>query len=315
MNKTRRKEKYEQRKQNGLCVRCGKPSETKQIFCNTCRDRKHATDKNLRNKRKEKGLCPDCKKYTENGVRCDRCKKTSNMRQKALTKKRKQEGCCDDCGKPADGKIYCDGCKNKRKERTNKLRITDPIKFKELRRKHMATWRNKCLVSGLCWRCGNNSIKTGKKMCAECLKKRHGEHKKRHTARISQGMCRFCGINPITGTTSNSCDECFIKKMSQRYFPDNVQIGKKILLDVFKRQNAKCPYTGITLVLGTNATLDHKVPTSRGGENHMSNLQWVYYGKDFNVNMMKRDILEENFLKAINTIYANIRTMDTGTRN
>jgi hypothetical protein len=78
---------------------------------------------------------------------------------------------------------------------------------------------------------------------------------------------------------------------------------------LIEQQHGKCPYTGISLVLGHNASLDHKASKSRGGSNDLSNLQWVYYGDDFDVNMMKRDTTEENFVKAINIMYENFRTM------
>jgi hypothetical protein len=62
------------------------------------------------------------------------------------------------------------------------------------------------------------------------------------------------------------------------------------------------------LILGENATLDHKIPRSKGGTADILNLQWVYYDQEFNVNTIKRDMSEENFLKAINTIYEHTKS-------
>ncbi len=50
--------------------------------------------------------------------------------------------------------------------------------------------------------------------------------------------------------------------------------------------------TGVELIRGVNASLDHKFPTSRGGSSSVENLQWVTK----TVNLAKRDMTVEEFL-------------------
>lgn len=64
------------------------------------------------------------------------------------------------------------------------------------------------------------------------------------------------------------------------------------LLAVFVKQKGKCAYTGELLILGDNASLDHKMPKSRGGEDVSSNLQWVTW----NVNDCKRALTHDEFV-------------------
>jgi hypothetical protein len=44
--------------------------------------------------------------------------------------------------------------------------------------------------------------------------------------------------------------------------------------------------------VGQNASLDHKLPISRGGENEPGNIRWV----DISVNSMKNDKTHEEFI-------------------
>jgi hypothetical protein len=58
------------------------------------------------------------------------------------------------------------------------------------------------------------------------------------------------------------------------------------------KQDYTCPYTGIRLVLGQNATLDHIIPKSKGGTNTLDNLQWVHEW----INWMKHDSPHDVFV-------------------
>ena len=294
------REKYHFRKQHHLCIRCEEKT-SKGIFCEKCKNRKHETDKALRERRKQNKLCQCCGKKCTNKCHCDDCRKKINKQESIVRKFRKENDLCQDCGKKSlPNEIYCQLCKNKRSIRVKKIKQRDPIKFKERKHVAMQKRREKCFKAGICWRCGD-PVSLSKKMCNRCLCKRHGETKKLSERRLSQGLCKFCGLN-TPAIKSESCISCFLTRMSKRYFSD-INQGKQILLEIFEEQNGRCPYTNIALSLGVNATLDHIIASSNGGKTEKNNLQWVYYGNDFDVNMMKRNMSEENFIKAINTIY------------
>lgn len=71
----------------------------------------------------------------------------------------------------------------------------------------------------------------------------------------------------------------------------------KAILD---HQEYRCPYTGDLLILGDNASLDHKLPQSRYPElkSDLNNVQWVTKG----INIMKWNHTHEEFIEMIHKI-------------
>lgn len=60
-------------------------------------------------------------------------------------------------------------------------------------------------------------------------------------------------------------------------------------------KNSRCPYTGIKLIPGVNASLDHIVPKCNGGSDELSNLQWVHIW----INKMKFCSDEDEFVRKL----------------
>jgi 5-methylcytosine-specific restriction endonuclease McrA len=58
-------------------------------------------------------------------------------------------------------------------------------------------------------------------------------------------------------------------------------------------QNGKCALTCETLIPGTNASLDHIIPKSKGGTSAIDNLQWVLTS----INSGKHDLTQEEFIR------------------
>jgi len=65
-----------------------------------------------------------------------------------------------------------------------------------------------------------------------------------------------------------------------------------------EEQEYKCVYTGIVLIPGRNASLDHILPISRGGTHEIENLQWV----DIQINRMKTDMTHQEFIQMCHKI-------------
>ena len=70
------------------------------------------------------------------------------------------------------------------------------------------------------------------------------------------------------------------------------------LMESFDKQGGRCIYTGVNLIMGDNATLDHKVPKSRGGSDSIENIQWVTR----TINQMKTDMTHEEFVQMCLTV-------------
>lgn len=66
---------------------------------------------------------------------------------------------------------------------------------------------------------------------------------------------------------------------------------KKIIIDLWTKQNGKCAITGDQLIPGVNIHVDHIVPLYRGGNSDPSNLRLI---KDY-VNKLKGSLLDEEF--------------------
>lgn len=66
--------RYEERKAQHLCVRCGKPQDGYYVFCSSCREKMKESGVIRRQQLKADGLCQWCRKPVSNGhALCDDC--------------------------------------------------------------------------------------------------------------------------------------------------------------------------------------------------------------------------------------------------
>lgn len=172
-----------------------------------------------------------------------------------------------------------------------------------------AALREKRKAAGLCVNGDKRQSVPGKTVCSECLEQIRGYGVRRTTQRKSDGLCLGCGA--VLKNEYVSCDECRAKASEQntrRYHEHrsmgkctwcdqpadagircryhwfkclaskhgiNTEEGVEMLIRIFDAQCGLCALTGAELIPGTNASLDHKLPTSRGGTNDESNLHWT----------------------------------------
>ncbi len=123
-NEARRKEVRAQRKKEGICTYCGKPvNKVSNSVCEDC-SRKYGEIR-LRKYRayRKKNLCGDCGKPTKAGqARCDKCLDRQNLNATTHYENAKARGTCHLCGLPVDGKIRCPSCDDKAKARQKPYR-------------------------------------------------------------------------------------------------------------------------------------------------------------------------------------------------
>jgi len=106
----------------------------------------------------------------------------------------------------------------------------------------------------------------------------------------SVDICNKKSILSGKKTKELLCVVCYLKRFSKKYLGRSTRWEE--IEKMFNSQNGKCYYSGITLVIGDNASIDHRVPRSKDGKNEISNLNFV----DWRVNVMKRSLLEEDFI-------------------
>lgn len=114
--------------------------------------------------------------------------------------------------------------------------------------------------------------------------------RERQERRRKAGICKVCPL-PITG----ECRFCLYhwihdaKKYTGHNDPEFI-LG---LIQKLKDQGYRCAVTGDLITPGLNASLDHIVPRSAGGEATLDNLQWVTK----QVNTAKSNLSSQEFIE------------------
>lgn len=126
--------------------------------------------------------------------------------------------------------------------------------------------------------------------CKTCHRERDKGVKKRLYQRRKQGqICVKCR-SPRMPHHNLFCEACWVYDRAVYVLggPEHVVTLHRI----WDRQQGRCRYTGELLTPGLNASIDHIVPRSRGGDNSEANLQWVTR----QINLMKTDMTHDEFL-------------------
>lgn len=114
-----------------------------------------------------------------------------------------------------------------------------------------------------------------------------------YARRRAAGTCSRCDEKP---TVHSLCLLHWFKNVASTHIGSSA--CWRGLKDLFDLQEGRCAYTGELLIPGVNASLDHIVPSTRGGTSDPDNIQWVAY----RINRMKTDMTEEEFLSACRSI-------------
>lgn len=253
------------RRQQGLCRTCGEPAGGRYL-CAAHLARSNGAQRTRKQRRIARGLPPTTE--AERGSR-SRYKKRCRVSWGRL-------GLCRGCGRILDGDYQtCVRCRERRR-----------------RNKPTEAHRQALRDAGLCTACGktNDSPTT---TCSTC-KAKVSRARNAVVARYrEQGLCS-CGERPQS--VGLACEECWFKARARDCAGSTSQWQALRLLLI--AQGFCCAYSGKRLELGPDATIDHKVPRSRGGSNDISNLQWV----SRRVNSMKTDFTHEEFIAACRII-------------
>jgi hypothetical protein len=107
------------RKENNLCVYCGKSMDRKGIYCISCNDRwNNFKFNNYTLKLHNENKCTDCGKILDReGWFCLECAAKLRIRGKELATYRRENNLCVQCGIPVIGYRYCQKCRDARMEK------------------------------------------------------------------------------------------------------------------------------------------------------------------------------------------------------
>jgi hypothetical protein len=217
--------------------------------------------------------CLDCDNGTVFGCKyCSKCLEKARIRSAARYERLKSQRLCKMCSRPmlADKGIYCENCKIVRSE----------------------TWfRRK--KENICVVCGNRPKTNGLK-CESCYLSCQKSTKERCNRKMSAGLCIHCN-QPLIN--KRLCLTHYLKFAAKFHLRTSKRWRE--LKELFDNQQGICPYTKKKMTLGENASIDHIIPKSRGGTLEITNLQWVYC----KVNIMKSDMLKDEFIDLVKTIY------------
>jgi hypothetical protein len=148
-------------------------------------------------------------------------------------------------------------------------------------------------AEGRCRDCGSSDT-NGKARCPEHLTRGRQSANKLNQKRRGQGLC-YCGNPPVVGL---SCEVCWFRNIAKLRTGSAKRAST--IKAILEKQKYRCAYTGEGLLIGVNASLDHKTPTSRGGrKDDPSNLQWV----SERINRMKTDFTHDEFISTCGQIY------------
>lgn len=230
-------------------------------------------------------ICHICKKESDGKFYCKTCRVEENKKSKKRRTKRFNAGICTVCGKRNDGKTtLCSFCQKKHAEYARK-------KDKER------------LISGMCrvTQCKNKKLENN--MFCETHRLRNLKLSDvRFFKSLNQGLCFHCSIERYmdcykdrSDIKSKFCQTCYLKNLSSRHLGG---VSKwKELLNILIKQSYTCPYSGDTIVLGVNDSIDHILPKGKYPEKQqdINNLRWV----SRTVNIMKYDLLDDEFCTEI----------------
>jgi hypothetical protein len=106
----------------------------------------------------------------------------------------------------------------------------------------------------------------------------------------SKSLCTNCSRQKME-TSAYLCETHWFRKIAKS---NGIVNGGDAVKKLIEDQNYICPYTGKRLVLGLNASIDHKNPRSRFPDtwNRIENIEWV----DIYVNSAKREMTKEEFI-------------------
>lgn len=219
-----------------------------------------------------------CRRPPEPGkTRCVKHLTASRDASRERLARLKAAGLCTWCGEsPSNGRRYCDACRSR------------ALVAQKNERSARA-------AAGMCPRCGNRPPANGGKVCEQCSAMHRRNMNNRFKRLRDAGRCSSCGAEATAG---GLCHRCWLRDKARAHLGSGAHEAVEALQAAWDKQNGRCRYTGEALVPGENASVDHAIPTSRGGARSADNIEWT----TLRINRMKSDMTPEEFVALIRLI-------------
>jgi hypothetical protein len=286
----------------GLCVACGGPLDSTGVRCAACQDhhreqtKKRAAERYA--ERRSAGLCATCGKPSEDGTAyCPACRAAHRWSGKKSAIKvrldRDEAGLCIQCGAARDNET----------KRCAKCRDQHAAETKE----RMEATRKDWAAAGKCSNCGGPR-EPNYRLCAECRSVAvAANHRRRVRVRQAGNVCVRCGELPWR-EHKTKCRYHFVYDLLHNYaaalgYPRVPEELVEAMAAKLESQEFKCAYTGIPLVVGGNASMDHILPKADRPDLALTaeNIVWI----DRDVNTAKRKFSLAHILQMSKSIVEN----------
>jgi len=273
--KARRKLILKWRRFLGLCIGCGADAWGNAL-CDRCQDRQNKATAKRREKLKTNNLCQECGKNIVNsgGYRCDSCIELMRLRKdKRICV---SDGCCNVA---AFGMSLCQDCIDLKESESQSCKVYF-VKCPDC--KKLFTANNLGLKR--CWNC--KEIKR-KKSDRDAKRAKKG-------LKLLKKTCAYYRCNNTFFTYDSkkiTCSKLCSKRMMQRNKGQRERVRRNLkrlgnkyietvdLRELFIRDHGRCRICGrkLNLIRSNNhklqATVDHIIPLSQGGEHSYRNTQ------------------------------------------
>lgn len=207
-----------------------------------------------------------------------RAQQAENRRQ--LRAERMAKGYCVRCNKPNldnPGTERCVACREKENAHAKRAR----------KEKKLANCCSKCGVP----LDSETESPTHKSMCLNCAEAQVESLRQLRAKRKANRECVHCGVSLTVEVEGFDCVECVLKATALHWMGTSTKWEE--LKELLEKQDHKSIYTGRVIQVTREATVDHKIPRSRGGTGDIENLQWI----EFQINLSKSDMTHKEYLE------------------
>lgn len=166
------------RRDNGLCVHCGKAARPDRKMCQTCADKDRENEKRCVARKAKQGICSEhgcSNKPKPNNKTCDTCNSGRSNQTNTRRDARVAAGLCAYCDKPRwNGTTRCEACNQNLRDSVARL-------------------CERRIAAGKCSRCGDHVLVPGYRQCQPCI----DQGRKLHAARKLEVLDAYGG--PVCG--------------------------------------------------------------------------------------------------------------------